>query len=388
MIRLGIENLAIEPPASLSGKRLGLLCNQSSTDSKFKHSRDIVQHVFPGQLTCLFTPQHGFFSEKQDNMIESTDMVDLETGLPVFSLYGEVRKPTRKMFDHIDVLLVDLLDVGTRVYTFLYTLGYCIEAAAEFGKKIVVLDRPNPIGGEHVEGNVLQEDCRSFVGLYPIPMRHGMTLGELALFINNEFNIHAELEIIKTSGWQRSKLLNETNIPFVYPSPNMPSLDTALVYPGQVIFEGTNISEGRGTALPFELCGAPFLSHKNIVDKLHAIDLPGCVLRPVMFEPTSNKWKGETCKGFQIHVTNPDTFRPYRMSLALLQALIISHNEFRYKEPPYEYEYERMPIDLILGNIKVREMLEKGINIMEIEKSWQNELKEFDDLRRKYYLYN
>ncbi|MDH5299639.1 MAG: DUF1343 domain-containing protein, partial [Desulfobulbaceae bacterium] len=262
MITLGIEKLVAAPPARLAGQRLGLLCNQASTDRSFTHSRDLVRRAFGDRLTSIFTPQHGFFCEKQDNMIESGHMTDQITGLPVFSLYGETRHPTREMFDHLDVLLVDLIDVGTRVYTFLYTLAYCLEAAREWGKKVVVLDRPNPIGGQAVEGNLLKEDCRSFVGLYPIPMRHGLTFGELAMLLNDGYSINADLEVIPMEGWQRWMHFRDTGLPFVFPSPNMPTPETALVYPGQVIWEGTNISEGRGTTLPFELCGAPFLDHR------------------------------------------------------------------------------------------------------------------------------
>jgi uncharacterized protein YbbC (DUF1343 family) len=227
MISLGIEQLIISPPKWLADCRIGLLCNQASTDSKLNHSRDLIFKHFPNQLTCIFSPQHGFFSEKQDNMIESGHALDSLTGLPMYSLYSRERRPTKEMFDLFDVLVIDLFDVGTRVYTFLYTMAYCLEAAAEFNKKVLVLDRPNPVGGQFVEGNIIQQDCYSFVGLYPIPMQ----------------------------GWLRSMLYGDTELPWVFPSPNMPSPATALVYPGQVIWEGTNISEGRGTCLPFELFG-------------------------------------------------------------------------------------------------------------------------------------
>ncbi|KPJ98973.1 MAG: hypothetical protein AMJ60_06545 [Desulfobacterales bacterium SG8_35] len=390
MISLGIEQLLSSPPRWLSGLRLGLLCNQASTDSKFQHSRDLINRCFPGQLACLFSPQHGFFSEKQDNMIESDHAIDKGTGLPLYSLYSNKRRPTREMFDLIDVLIIDLFDIGTRVYTFLYTMGYCLEAAAEFGKKVLVLDRPNPIGGTHVEGNIIQPECYSFVGLYPIPMRHGLTFGELALLLNNHCKIGAELAVIPMQGWKRQMFYNHTGLPWVFPSPNMPSPVTALVYPGQVIWEGTNISEGRGTCLPFELFGAPFFEHDEI---LHTIDkgadLPGCILRPLIFEPTSNKWIGQSCKGFQVHVTDPAAFRPYRTSLALLQAAMLLYPEsFAYKKTPYEYEYERLPMDLILGDRQVRRALEECESIMTIEKLWQHDLDGFDKLRQQFFLYN
>ena len=287
-----------------------------------------------------------------------------------------------------DVLLIDLIDVGTRVYTFLYTMAYCLEMAAQLGKKIVVLDRPNPIGGEKIEGNLLQTDCRSFVGLYPLPMRHGLSFGELALFINQEFGIGADLEVVKLKGWQRSMLFRDTGFPWVCPSPNMPTPETALVYPGQVIWEGTNVSEGRGTTLPFEFVGAPYWQHPAMLQQLEKTELPGCYLRPIVFEPTSGKWAGESCFGFQVHVTNPRKFLPYRTSLALLQASILLYPEhFQYKQPPYEYEFERLPMDLILGDQEVRRQLEDGRPIVEIEESWQEDLHCFLKTRKKYFLY-
>ena len=388
MVTLGIERLIANPPASLAGKRLALLCNQASTDRNFHHSRDLVNAAFPGQLACLFTPQHGFFAEKQDNMIESDHIVDRATGLPVYSLYGEVRRPTAAMFEHFDVLLVDIVDVGTRVYTFLYTLAYCLEAAREFGKQVVVLDRPNPIGGELIEGNLLDDDCRSFVGLFPIPMRHGLTFGELAMMINQEYGIGADLEVVAMDGWQRRMLFPDTGLPWVFPSPNMPTPTTALVYPGQVLFEGVNISEGRGTTLPFELCGAPFVDCGAVLDFLRETPLPGCFLRPLIFEPTSNKWAGQPCHGFQLHVTDPSTFRPYRTSLALLQAFMRCHPEgFALKAPPYEYEFERTPLDLILGSSTLRHRLAEGDDLLALEAAWQGELAGFDAMRRSYFLY-
>ncbi|MDX1776498.1 MAG: DUF1343 domain-containing protein [Desulfobulbales bacterium] len=374
----------------MSECRLGLLCNQASTDSRLVHSRDLIREKFPARLTCIFSPQHGFFAEKQDNMIESGHALDVATGLPLYSLYSKERRPTKEMFDLFDVLLIDLFDIGTRVYTFLYTMAYCLEAAAAFGKKVLVLDRPNPVGGELVEGNIIKQDCYSFVGLYPIPMRHGLTFGELALLLNKDFAIGADLEIISMQGWQRTMLYEDTGLPWVFPSPNMPSPATALLYPGQVIWEGTNISEGRGTCLPFALFGAPFLDPVAVLRKTAgSIDLPGCFLRPLLFEPTANKWAGQTCKGFQMHITDPAAFRPYRTTLALLQTVMLLYPEnFQYSSPPYEYEYERLPMDLIIGDRRVRQALEQGVDILEIEQSWQDDLNDFDKLRQGVFLYN
>jgi len=388
MLQVGLEIVVHDESMSFPGQRIGYLSNQASTTRDFIHGRILLQKKYGERLTCLFSPQHGFFSEKQDNMIESDHTIDAVTGLPIYSLYGEHRRPTSEMFAQLDVLLIDLIDVGTRVYTFLYTMGYCLEMAAQLGKKVIVLDRPNPIGGEIVEGNLLQADCSSFVGLYPLPMRHGLTFGELALYINNEYQIGAELEVVKLKGWKRSMLFRNTGFPWVCPSPNMPTPETAMVYPGQVIWEGTNVSEGRGTTLPFEFVGAPYWSHAAMIPMLEKTELPGCYLRPVVFEPTSGKWAGEACYGFQVHVINPQTFLPYRTSLALLQAaLALYPDNFQYKQPPYEYEFERLPMDLILGDRKVRNQLEEGRRIGEIEKSWQDELQDFDNTRKKYFLY-
>ncbi len=385
-VRLGIEELVSRPPDWIKGLRLGLLCNQASTDSCFVHSRDLLLARFPGRLRCLFSPQHGFFSEKQDNMIESDHGVD-STGLPIYSLYGESRRPSAAMFADIDVLLVDLIDVGTRVYTFAWTVVHCLELAAETGVRVVILDRPNPIGGR-MEGNLLTPAWSSFVGLYGIPMRHGLTLGELALLCNRGMAIGADLSVVPMRGWHRDMLFPDTGLPWVFPSPNMPSFATALVYPGQVIWEGSNISEGRGTTLPFELFGAPFIEQDEVAALLAAMPLPGCLLRPLLFEPCFGKWAGELCRGFQLHVTDPDAFRPFRTSLALLQVLLgLYPDEFAYKEPPYEYEFERLPMDLILGDRQVRLALEDGVDILELEASWQQELAAYREQCEPVLLY-
>jgi uncharacterized protein YbbC (DUF1343 family) len=388
MIRTGLERILQGEGPPLAGLRLGLLSNQASTDRLLRHARLGLRQRFGDALTCLFSPQHGFFADKQDNMIESGHAVDAETGLPLFSLYGESRRPAPEMFDRLDALLIDLVDVGTRVYTFLYTMAYCMEEAARLGKKVIVLDRPNPVGGTAVEGNLLRPECSSFVGLYPLPMRHGLTFGELARFINTEAGIGCDLDVVPMQGWRRTMLFRQTGLPWVFPSPNMPTPETALVYPGQVIWEGTNVSEGRGTTLPFELVGAPYWNCRDILALLEKTPLPGCTLRPLLFEPTSGKWSREGCAGFQLHVTDSAAFLPYRTSLALLQAVqLLYPQDFQYKQPPYEYEFERLPMDLILGDSDIRRQLESGVPVVEIEAGWQRELAEFAGLRARYFLY-
>jgi uncharacterized protein YbbC (DUF1343 family) len=321
-------------------------------------------------------------------MIESNDMVDPLTGVPVFSLYGKTRRPTREMLDLIDVLLVDLQDVGTRVYTFIYTMAYCMEAAGRFGKKVMVLDRPNPIGGCHVEGNLLEPSLTSFVGLFPIPMRHGLTICELALLFKQHFGIDCDLSVIPMAGWNRAMYFSETGLPWVAPSPNLPVSSSALPYPGQVIWEGTNVSEGRGTTQPFEFVGAPFFNQVELLNFLKDDPPVGVFLRPTVFEPTSNKWAGAPCCGFQLHVTDPDSFNAYGTGLRLLRAALALYGDnFSWKSPPYEYDYNHLPIDLILGDKTVRERLETLEPVSLLEDSFREDLSAFDKKRRDVMMY-
>jgi len=360
-VETGLERFCESPPAHLKRLRLGLLCNPASVDHRLCHARFRIDGALPGRLKAIYAPQHGFFAEKQDNMVESLHMRDPRLDLPVFSLYSSVRKPTAEMFAPIDVLLVDLQDVGTRVYTFIYTLSYCMEAAADFGTRVVVLDRPNPIDGKTVEGNCLDPQWASFVGRYPLPMRHALTVGELAVMFNREFDVGCDLEVIPMRHWHRSMRFPATGLPWVPPSPNLPTPRSALVYPGQVLWEGTNISEGRGTTQPFELFGAPFLDPPRVVESIDDRHLQGIALRETVFEPTANKWMGKPCRGFQIHVVEPEHYRPYETSLRLLQSIYRNYpDRFQWKAPPYEYEYHRLPIDLIIGEQQVRTQLEQG----------------------------
>jgi uncharacterized protein YbbC (DUF1343 family) len=387
-VQTGLERFLESPPKWVVGKRLGLLSNPASIDRRFCHARELIQRHIPAKLTALYSPQHGFFGAKQDNMIESENMIDPVLKLPVFSLYGHTRTPTKEMFEPIDILIIDLQDTGTRVYTFIYTMSYCLEAAKRFGKKVLVLDRPNPIGGIGTEGNLLAPDCSSFVGRYPIPMRHGLTLGELANLFNNHFGIGCDLEVIPMRNWSRAMYFQDTGLPWVPPSPNLPTPTSALVYPGQVLWEGTNISEGRGTTQPFELFGAPFIDTQKMLWMLGGPDLGGALLRETAFEPTSNKWKNQHCYGFQIHVTDALKYKPYITTLELLQAIIQRHqNRFQWKSPPYEYEFDRLPIDLIIGDEQIRRQIEKNKKIDEISEGWKAELDIFIKTSRKFHLY-
>ena len=387
-VQTGLERFIQTPPKWVLGKRLGLLSNPASIDGELSHARDLIDIHFPGQLKALYSPQHGFFAEKQDNMVESEDITDPILKIPVFSLYGHTRKPKKEILDFIDILIIDLQDAGTRVYTFMYTMSYCLEAAKNLNKKVIVLDRPNPINGITVEGNCLSTDYTSFVGRYPIPMRYGLTIGELALLFNNHFSIGCDLEIIQMENWNRAMFFTHTSLPWIPPSPNLPTPVSAMVYPGQVLWEGTNISEGRGTTQPFELFGAPFINTENVLSTLGGNKIPGGMLRQTVFEPTSNKWKNQSCTGFQIHITDPDKYRPYITTLKLLQAVIVCHKErFEFTSPPYEYEYSKLPIDLIIGDRKIRRCIEKLEKIDAIEKSWENELDDYKKISKKFHLY-
>ncbi|OQY60125.1 MAG: hypothetical protein B6245_03030 [Desulfobacteraceae bacterium 4572_88] len=387
-VQTGLERLIESPPQWIFGQKIGLLCNPASVDSQFRHARELISQRFPGQLTALYSPQHGFFAEKQDNMIESGHITDPILNIPVFSLYGETRIPTREMFDPIDLLIMDLQDAGTRVYTFVYTMSYCLEAAKQFGKKVLILDRPNPVGGAVTEGNCLSPDYASFVGRYPISMRHGMTAGELLRLFNEAYGIGCDLEIVPMKGWKRGMYFRDTGLPWVPPSPNLPTPESAMVYPGQVLWEGTNISEGRGSTQPFEVFGAPFIDTGKMLSTLGGNRVPGATLRPLVFEPTSNKWQGELCRGFQIHMTDPQAYTPYRTTLKLLQAVILHHKaQFEWKSPPYEYEFEKRPIDLIIGSAEIRRRLENMEALEEIAASWKAELDAFRTLRGEFFLY-
>lgn len=387
-VKSGLEQLVAQPAKWVEPCRLGLLSNPASVDPQWNHARTLINQCLPGKLKALYSPQHGFFAEKQDNMVESDDLIDPATNLPVFSLYGYTRIPTAEMLDPIDVLIIDLQDVGTRVYTFIYTVSYCLEAAKKYHKKVVVLDRPNPINGLQVEGNCLSEPWASFVGRYPIPMRHALTIGELCQLFNSHFGINCDLTVIPVKGWRRSMYFHDSGLPWVAPSPNLPTVDSTMVYPGQVIWEGTNVSEGRGTTQPFEIFGAPYFDTHKILSSLNG-KIAGAVLRPTVFEPTSNKWQETSCNGFQIHVTDAQAFSPYATSLQLLQSVLNTHaDQFEWKQPPYEYETKRLPIDLILGDQTIRHRLEAGEPVEDIVASWQDGLEEFKEISRQFHLYS
>jgi len=387
-VATGLDVFREEYWKKLKGYRLGLLSNQASLDSQLKSAKEVIAQLLPGQLKTLFGPQHGHGTEDQDNMVETDHSHDRELKIPIFSLYSENREPLPEMLDLIDILIIDLQDVGTRVYTFASTMLNCLKTAARSGRKILILDRPNPLGGEIVEGNLLRPELYSFIGPFSVPMRHGLTMGEMARIFNDALDIESDLDIVPMSGWNRDMLWQDTGLRWIMPSPNMPLPETAQVYPGQVIWEGTNLSEGRGTCRPFEIFGAPFLDTKFIKQRLIPEAQAGCYLQEVSFRPTFHKWEGQLCKGFMIHILDHKTYRPYFTTMALQMATIEIHkNDFTWREPPYEYEYEKMPIDMIVGDADLRREIETGGDLMVIKERWIKDLKEFLQFRRPYLLY-
>ena len=386
---LGCDVLLNNIPKWLFKARTGILCHQASVTSNLRH---VAEELAKARLNikCIFSPQHGFFSEKQANMIESQDIIHPILNVPVHSLYGPIRTPTEKQLKDIDVLIIDLQDVGTRVYTYTTTMGLSLESAAVLGKKVIVLDRPNPLGTSEVEGNIVSEEHVSFVGRYKVPMRHGLTVGEYAIWVKKEKGLDLDLHVVKMQNWISQFFYDETGLSWVFPSPNMPTIDTAIVYPGMVLLEGTNISEGRGTTLPFLLFGAPFIDPFNMKDFINlAHEKYGVTLRPLFFEPMFDKWAENICGGFQIHVIDRKKFKPYSFGLFVISNLLKTYPEsFSWKNPPYEYEYEQQPIDILIGNRKIREMLERGnLSLEEIEGSWQEELHNYLEKREDCRLY-
>jgi len=387
-VTLGLERLLSDRLDLVRGARVGLVCNQATVDHGLRHAADLL-HAHSGiRLTTLFGPQHGIRGDVQDNMVETAHATDGQTGLPVYSLYSETREPTEAMLRDVDVMVVDLQDVGCRIYTFVYTMANCMRAARRLGKRVVVCDRPNPIAGKAVEGNVLEPAFASFVGQYPIPTRHGMTSGELARLFNSAFGIGCELEVLAMEGWTRASWMDETDAPWVMPSPNMPTLDAATVFPGTVHLEGTQMSEGRGTTRPFELVGAPYIDAEEYGRRLNAFDLPGVYFRPTVFQPTFQKHAGRSCGGVQIHVTDRERFRPVKAGVAIVKtAYDMYTDQFRWKEPPYEYVFDKNPFDVIAGTSTLREAIEKGLSLDEIERSWQAGLEAFGRAREAHLLY-
>ena len=362
-VTVGLEVCLASPPPWAPSARLGLLMNQASVDAGFVYAHQRLAERFPGQLVALFSPQHGLWSEDQDNMIETSHGRDPHLGLPVYSLYADTRRPSTVMLAGLDVLLVDLQDVGTRVYTYVWTLTHCLEACAEAGVAVVVLDRPNPLGGDWVEGPRLESGYTSFIGRHTIPMAHGLTIGEMALYLNESMGIGAELRVVPVQGWRRGVRYADTGRVWVPSSPNLPRTEGVDVYPGAVLLEGTTLSEGRGTTTPFEVTGAPWIKPRPLVEALAEWSLPGVVFRPICFRPTFQKWQDRVCGGVYVHATDLGVFRPYRTFAVLLGCVrSLWPDQFEWLRPPYEYEYEKMPIDILSGSPALREAVDPGLD--------------------------
>jgi len=351
-VQLPIEHLSELWPNKLQGARIGTLVHPASVSSKLEHASRILERhngdLF--RLAAFFGPQHGFLGQTQDNMVEWKSYEHSHLHIPVYSLYGEHREPTAEMLNGLDVLLVDLQDIGSRYYTFIWTLYFCIRACERCGTAVVVLDRPNPINGATTEGPVLDPNYKSFVGMHPLPVRHGRTIGELAQQFRDEAFPKCELSVLPMKNWQRAMWFDQTVLPWVMPSPNMPTLDTATVYPGMCLLEGTNISEGRGTTRPFEIFGAPFVDAAKLCTELNRLKLPGVFFRENYFKPTFQKFAGELCGGAQIHVIDRERFQPFRVGVEIIKRLRKAYPEhFKWKQPPYEYEWKRLPIEILIG---------------------------------------
>jgi uncharacterized protein YbbC (DUF1343 family) len=387
-IMLGVEKLLGEQIDLLRGARVGLVCNQASVNHGFRHVADLFHEHPDINLTTLFGPQHGIRGDVQDNMIETGHATDRKTGLPIYSLYSETREPTEEMLRDVDIIVFDLQDVGTRIYTFIYTLANCMRAAKKFGKKVIACDRPNPIGGEKVAGVVLDPACASFVGQFPIATRHGMTVCELGRMFNEQFGIGCDLELVTMSGWSRHLWYDETDGPWVLPSPNIPTSVTTVVFPATVHLEGTQMSEGRGTTKPFEFAGAPYINADDFAAALAEFDFPGVYFRSCGFMPTFQKHAGQACGGVQIHVTDREAFEPVIAGIAIVKSAFDMYGDhFSWKDPPYEYEYDRNPFDLISGTSKVREAIERRDPLTAIQDSWVVPLEEFKLVRQRFLLY-
>jgi uncharacterized protein YbbC (DUF1343 family) len=385
-VRLGSDLLIGSP--RLRGARVGIVCNHASVGRGFAHVIDRLAAAEQVTLAAIFGPQHGFRSDVQDNMIETPHQQDAGRRVPIYSLYSETREPTAEMLSGLDLLIVDLQDIGARIYTYIYTMANCLRAGGRHGIPVIVCDRPNPINGEDVEGALLVPGFESFVGLFPIPMRHGMTIGELAQLFNDRFALGAQLEVVRMEGWRRSMFADDTGVPWVMPSPNMPTLDTAIVYPGTVLFEGTKLSEGRGTTRPFELLGTPGLDAERFAREMNALGLPGAFFRPAVFEPTFQKHARVTCGGCQIHVTDRRAFKPVLTGTALIQMFRrLDPQNFAWRQPPYEYEHDKLPIDILAGSDVLRQQIESELTPQAIADSWRDDEDEFRRLRREYLLY-
>jgi uncharacterized protein YbbC (DUF1343 family) len=380
MTKTGLDRLLKDFPPELVGKKVGVVCHAASITSSYVHILDAITSLSRCGVTAIFGPQHGLYGQTQDNMIEWEGGGAALGKTAVYSLYGSTRKPTPAMLAGLDALLFDLQDVGARPYTYLWTLKFCMEACAEQGVQLWVLDRPNPIAAIGFDGPMIDPAFFSFVGNAQIPLCYRMTIGEVAVFLEKLYVPSCDLHMVWMDGWQRDSLFDETGLPWVLPSPNMPTLDTAIVYPGMVLFEATNLSEGRGTTRPFELFGAPYIKIAEVLKRLAASNLFGCLFREHDFQPTFQKWAGTYCHGIQIHVTDPRAFRPVETAAAILHAIAAtSKTDFLFRTDPYEYEREKPAIDILTGSDLFRTMLMEGATLADFREMWRAQRRLFEE---------
>ena len=368
--------------------QIAYLCHSASLDQNFVHGIEHLRHIFKGRLKCLFGPQHGIITDVQDNMVESPHQIHPYFKLPVYSLYGTTRRPSPEMLQGIDSLLIDLQDVGTRVYTYITTMDYCFKVAEQLGINVFILDRPNPAGGTLVEGRILDAAYQSFVGAHPLPMRHGMTLGEVGRYFQQNYYPKLKLTVIPLKNYRR--LMFWPYKFWVNPSPNLATPDSALTFPGTVLLEGTQVSEGRGTTRPLEVVGhhqlEPYAFTAQVAKVARQAKIKGCILRPCSFRPMFQKEAGMTCGGLQIQVTHPAQFRAWRLGQIILRELA-QYPWFKWKDPPYEYEYQRLPIDMINGGPELRCWVEQRGTIKELAELEQDGLRSFLKQRRQALIY-
>lgn len=379
MVITGLELIAESLPDSLKGKKVGVLCHAPSITTDFIHITELFFQRADCNLSAIFGPQHGLFGQTQDNMIEWQSFRHPKYDVPIYSLYGENRKPTAEMLYDIDALVIDLQDIGARLYTYIWTVKLCMEACSEKGIPVWILDRPNPVGKLPFDGPVLKEKYFTFVGGASIPLCHRMTIGEMALWIKEKYFPRCDLNIVWMRNYHRACLYDDTGLPWVLPSPNMPTINSAIVYPGTVLIEALNISEGRGTTVPFELFGAPFIDSEKLKRNLDDRRIEGCAFRVHSFIPTFHKFSGEFCNGLQIHITDINRFKPVGTALEIFDAIIETSGIdcLKFNQPPYEYEYKLMPFDILSGDSGMRLTLINRQSIRNERERWLSEIEEF-----------
>lgn len=389
MIKTGLDIITESFPNQLKGKKIGVLCHAPSITRDYLHITEFLFNNSDCRLSAIFGPQHGIFGQTQDNMVEWEGELHSRFKIPVFSLYGQNRKPTSGMLNGIDILLIDLQDVGARLYTYVWTVKLCIEACCEAGIPVWILDRPNPIGKLPFDGPVLKEEYFTFVGGASIPLCHRMTMGEISLWIKDKYYPDCNLNVVWMKDWHRHSLFSETGLPWVLPSPNMPALQTAIVYPGTVLIEGLNLSEGRGTTIPFELFGAPFVDSYRLKKDLDRRKIPGCAFRIHNFIPTFNKFAGVQCNGIQIHVTDPEKYYPVGTALEIFDAILATSipGELQFNLPPYEYENNLFPFDILSGDSGMRLVLMNHHPVNAEKERWREEIEKFKTEFGKFAVY-